>query len=138
MLFVGRIHGVIADSLRAMKLDTLHHDATTEHSLLQAVAYGLRSTFHSSLQATPGQITFGRDMIIHSTYLANWKFIRYYQRKNTLYNNAKENRKRIQHDYQPGHNFSILNMDIKRKLNPVKESPFRNFRIHTNGTLVVR
>ena len=121
-----------------MKLNTLPHDDTTQHSVLQAVAFGIRSTFHSSLQASPGQITFGRDMIITSTYLANWKFIRAHQKKNTLYNNARENKKRIQHDYQPGQNIYILNKDIKRKLNPIKEGPFRIVRIHTNGTLVVR
>ena len=117
--FVERIHGVIAESLRAMKLHTLPHDDTTNNAILQAIAWGLRSTYHTSLQATPGQFAFGRDMIINSTYLANRRFTRKKQRRNVLCNNSRENRKRVQYDYQPGPNVFILNKDIKRKLNPI-------------------
>ena len=93
---------------------------------------------HTSLQATPGQFAFGMDMILNSTYLANWKLTRQKQDKDILYNNARENRKRIQCDYQPGQNVYIIKKDLQRKLNPIKEGPFRIVKIHTNGTIVVR
>ena len=74
--YVERIHSVIADCIRAMDLSSRPHDETTHHAVLQAVAYGLRSTYHSALKASPGQLAFGRDMIINATYIANWHAIK--------------------------------------------------------------
>ena len=69
--FVERIHLVVAYSLREMDLTSCPYDDTTAHSVLQAVAWSLRLTYHTALQASPGQVTLGRDMIINATYLAN-------------------------------------------------------------------
>jgi hypothetical protein len=43
---------------------------------LQARAFGIRSTFHTILQASPGQIVFGRDMINDISFQANWDRIK--------------------------------------------------------------
>ena len=77
-------------------------------------------------------------MLINTTYIANWRQIRQRQRNNALLNNARENRARIPHDYQPGQQVYIVNRDIKRKLSPDKEGPFDIVRVHTNGTLTIR
>ena len=69
--FVERIHLVIVDSLRAMNLESRLYDDTSAHAILQAIAWSLRTTHHTQLQAALGQIVFDRDMIIHATYLAN-------------------------------------------------------------------
>jgi Integrase zinc binding domain len=71
--FVERIHQVIGDSIRTMELHKRKFDDTTVNAILQNVAYGLQATYHSSLAASPGQLIFGRDMIINAIYLANWK-----------------------------------------------------------------
>ena len=68
-----RVHQVIGDAIRSMELHTEHSDDVTINAVLQNVAYGLRATYHSSIAASPGQIIFGRDMVINSLYLANWK-----------------------------------------------------------------
>ena len=70
-----RVHQVIADSIRAMNLSCRQYNEDSSHAILQTVAWGIRSTYHTALKVTPGQLTFGRDMIIGSTYLANWKMI---------------------------------------------------------------
>ena len=113
------------------------HD-TTINSVLQAVVFALRSTHHTSIQSSPGQLVFGRDIIINATYIANWREIRQRQRKNVLYNNARENRNRISFDYQPGQFVYSVNKDIKRKLNPNKDGPYEIVGVHTNGTLTIR
>ena len=97
--FVERVHLVIADCLRAMDLPSKPHDETTHHAILQAVAYGLRSTFHSALQASPGQFVFGRDMLVNATYVANWHAVKQRKQQAALYNNARENKSRQYHDY---------------------------------------
>ena len=73
--FVERIHAVIADSLRAMDLESKPYDENSVHAILQAVAWSLRTTHHTQLQASPGQMVFGRDMIINATYLTNWRAV---------------------------------------------------------------
>jgi hypothetical protein len=121
-----------------MRLHERTHDENTTNGILQAVAWSLRSTHHTAIQASPGQLVFGRDMIINTTYIANWRQIRQKQRNNALINNARENKSRISHDYQPGQQIYIINRDIKRKLSPDKEGPFAIKKIHTNGTLTIQ
>jgi hypothetical protein len=58
-----------------------------------AVAFALRSTYHMTLQAMPGQLVFGRDMVLNVQHLAHWTVItaRKQQiiRKNNLIENLK-------------------------------------------------
>ena len=79
--FVERIHLVIADSIRSMQLHLRPFDDTTIDSVIQAVAFAPRSTHHTPIQSSPGQLVFGRDMIINATYIANWREIRQRQKE---------------------------------------------------------
>jgi len=72
---VERIHLTIGDSLRAMDLSNRAFDDTTVHRILQAIAWGLRTTYHTSLRTSPGQLAFGQDVVVPATYLANWRHI---------------------------------------------------------------
>ncbi len=42
---------------------------------LQSTACAIRSTYHTTLQATPCQQVFGRDMIHNVAFKANWNGI---------------------------------------------------------------
>jgi hypothetical protein len=39
---------------------------------LSSAAYAIRSTFHTTLKATPGQLVFGRDMVLPINFIADW------------------------------------------------------------------
>ena len=39
-------------------------------------AFALRSTYHTTLRATPGQLVFGRDMILNVQYQSDWTAIK--------------------------------------------------------------
>jgi hypothetical protein len=39
---------------------------------LVSAAYAIRSTFHTTLKATPGQLVFGRDMVLLIKFMADW------------------------------------------------------------------
>ena len=82
-----------------MDLKTIPFDDTTIPSILQNIAWALRSVYHTTLQASPGHLVFGRDMVINSTYIANWRQINANRKKNTIRNNLRENNKRISYDY---------------------------------------
>ena len=58
-----------------MQLHERPHDETTVHGVLQAIAWSLRFTRHMSIKASPGQLAFGRNMLINATYIANWRHI---------------------------------------------------------------
>ena len=54
-----------------MELDEEH----PFEGILSATAFAVRSTYHTTLQATPGQLVFGRDMILNIGHIASWKAI---------------------------------------------------------------
>jgi hypothetical protein len=67
--------------------------------ILSATAFAVQSTFHTTLQNTPGQLVFGCDMILNVKHEANWEYIRARKQNIILKNNKAENAKRIPHTY---------------------------------------
>jgi hypothetical protein len=67
-----------------------------------STAYVIRSTFHTTLKATPGQLVFGRDMILPIKFMADWEAIEQQRQKEMGRNNRRENVSRISHDYKVG------------------------------------
>ena len=51
--------------------------------LLGSVAWALCSTHHTTLQATPGQLVFGRDMLLNLMFVADWEAIKLRRQKDT-------------------------------------------------------
>jgi hypothetical protein len=52
------------DSLRSAEIDGREMDETDPWGpFLASVAYAIRSTLHTTLKPTPGQLVFGRDMV---------------------------------------------------------------------------
>ena len=48
---------------------------------LVATDFAARSTFHTTLQNTPGQLIFGRDIILNTPFIADWEAIRLHKGK---------------------------------------------------------
>jgi hypothetical protein len=69
---VERAHQVIGIIIRTFELESNYLDEDDPwKGLLSATAFAVRSTFHTSLQSTPGQLLFGRDMIFNIQHNAN-------------------------------------------------------------------
>ena len=132
-----RVHQVIGDAIRSMELHTKPCDDVTINAVLQNVAYGLRATYHSSIAASPGQIVFGRDMVINSLYLANWKNLASRRETQIHSNNVAENKSRIFHDYHINDLVYIRKSALEQKLAPL-QGPFQITKVHTNGTVTIR
>jgi hypothetical protein len=60
------------------------------------------STFHTTLQASPGQLVFGRDMIHDIRFEANWDIIKNNKEKNIATSNERKNINRIKCKYNVG------------------------------------
>jgi acyl-[acyl carrier protein]--UDP-N-acetylglucosamine O-acyltransferase len=64
--------------------------------------FNIRSTFHTTLKATPGKLVFGRDMVLPIKFMADWGAIEQQRQKEMGHNNRKENAYRISHDCKVG------------------------------------
>lgn len=134
---IERSHQTIAQDIRTWRLAEEIWDSTMVHSLLQSVAWGLQSTFYTALQNTTGQLVFGRDMVINTTYLANWRYLKQ-RRQGIVHDNTnRENHTRIPHAFKIGTQVYLRDRDIKRKLQP-NAGPFDITEVHTNGMVTIR
>ena len=102
------------------------------------VAYAIRSTYHTSLDATPTELVFGRDMILPVAYIANWARIRNLNQAKINKNTCIENNRRIDYDYQPGYKCYLEEDTLQRKLNNPREGPFQITRVHVNGNVTIQ
>ena len=63
--------------IRTFELENIELDEDDPFAgLVSAVGFAVRSTYHTTLQATPGQLVFGRDMILPIQYVADWQHIK--------------------------------------------------------------
>ena len=60
-----QIHQVFGNSLRTFNLDKVElHPEEPWEEFITSTAYALRSTYHTTLKATPAQLVFCQDMIL--------------------------------------------------------------------------
>jgi hypothetical protein len=95
---VERVHQVIGNIIRTFELENNYLDDNDPwKGILSATAFAVQSTFHTTLQNMPGQLVFGRNMILNVKHEANWEYICAWQQNIILKNNKAENAKRIPH-----------------------------------------
>ena len=112
-----RMHQVIGDMIRTKDLENHEFDMEDPWTdILAAIKWAINSSYHSIKEATPGQLVFGRDMIFHDTFKANWQAIHMRKAKDTLLSTAKENRTRSHHKYKVGDYVYINKGTLSRKL----------------------
>ncbi len=63
--------------IRTWFADDPELDETNPYAgLLSAVAFATRATYHTTLNATPSQLVFGRDAMTNMKFKADWTSIR--------------------------------------------------------------
>jgi transposase InsO family protein len=70
---IEQVHKVVNNMLRSFDLEkeNLEEDNLFDY-FLRSTAWAIRSTYHTTLQAMPCQLVFGRDMIHNIAFQANW------------------------------------------------------------------
>jgi hypothetical protein len=100
---IEKIHQVMGNMLRAFEIEEIELDPEDPwNEFLQACGFGVRSTYHITLQASTGQFVFGRDMIHDVRSQANWDRIKNNKQKNIASSNKRENLNRTKHNYNVG------------------------------------
>jgi Integrase zinc binding domain len=96
---IERVHKVVNNMLTSFDLEkeNLEEDNPLE-LFLQSTAWAIRSTYHTTLQAAPCQLVFGRDMIHNNAFKVNWDQIQ--KRIQDIINksNKKENKCQIPYE----------------------------------------
>jgi hypothetical protein len=121
------------------QLDTIQD----RQALLAPVQWAMNSTYHMTLQATPGQLAFQRDMIMPTMFLANWAHIQACRQHQHFIDNHHKNTVQLSHSYKV-HDKVLIQRDVNYpylgKLAKPTEGPFRIIDISLlpiNGTVVI-
>ena len=132
---IERVHQTIGNIIRTFELQENYLDEEDPWKcILSATAFAVRATYHTTLQKSPGQLVFGRDMIFNIKHQANWEFIQ--QRKQDIINqnNARENAKRIPHEYKQG-DLVLLRIGTEYKYEQPYSGPHKVEEVFQNGTV---
>ena len=128
-----RVHQVIGNHFRT----SVRNDEDRRESI-PAICFAIRATFKTTVQASPAQLVFGRDMMMDTIFTANWKNIAERKLKQVQIDNAKENDKRVEYKYSVGEMVYLLK-DHKNlaKMKRPTLGPFKIVHIRNNGTVIL-
>ena len=135
---IERIHGVVGDMMRTHDMSNIDEKSRNPFGgLISAICFAVRSTYHTTLAATPGQTVFGRDMLLNIRHVTDWQLIHERKRKRIETNNSNENKRRRTHDYRVGERVLITKAN-HNKMEPALEGPYLITRVHCNGNLTIQ
>ena len=133
---VERVHQTIGNMIRTWFVNDPELEGANPYAgLLSAVAFATRATIHTTLQATPSQLVFGRDAMIDRAFEADWVTIKARKQKRIIENNRRENAKRKAHQYAVGDRI-LIKTDPNRKYGQnAYKGPYSIISVNDNGTL---
>ena len=132
---IERVHQVIGNIVRTFELQDNYLDEENPwKGILSATAFAVRSTYHTTLKQSPGQIVFGCDMIFNIEHIANWEYIRASKQKIINKNNKIENSSRIPHAYSVGDRV-MLKKGSENKYEQPYSGPHTILHVGKNGTV---
>ncbi|KAG6611400.1 Pol Polyprotein [Phytophthora cinnamomi] len=126
-----RVHLEILNVIRC-------HEGADWKKVIHYAAFAIRASYHSILNASPGQLIFGQDMISRKLYEANWSYMSKRRFDAILAANDRENDKRLAHFYKPGDQVMIrVPKQFRSKTKRVTDGPYPIRHVHENGTVTV-
>jgi hypothetical protein len=70
--------------------------------ILAATMFAVRSTYYTTLKASPMQLVFGRDAMLNIKNVTSWDHVRQRKQERINENNKRENARRLDHQYNIG------------------------------------
>ena len=130
------VHQMLGNLIRSFELQDNPYLDTDDPwlGILAAAAFAMCSTYHTTLRATPGQLIFGRDMILNMQYLADWTAIKARKQQLIRKNNIIKNSKHIPYQYKVGDMVMLENHGSNKYEQPYK-GPYLVTQVNTNGTV---
>jgi hypothetical protein len=91
---VKQVLQTIGNIIRTFELhDNYLDEDDPGQGILAATAFAIHATYHTTLQKSPGQLVFGRDMIFNVQHTAKWEYIR--TRKQHLFQKNNKRKQKI-------------------------------------------
>jgi hypothetical protein len=107
---------------------------------LQSITWAIRSTYHITLQVTPCQLVFGRNMIHNIAFSANWYQLQ--KRKQDIINksNQKEEKSNswIPFEFKVGDQMLLETPGILRNSSTPRTGPYPVTNLYKNGTIRIQ
>ena len=114
------------------------HDNIDWKKALHYAAFAVRASYHSILNASPGQLIFGQDMITRKIYEANWSYMSQRRFDAILADSDQENDKRISHFYNVGDTVMVrIPKQFLAKTRLIVNGPLTITDVHDNGTITI-
>ena len=98
----------------------------------------MRSTVHTTMQATPMHPVFGRDVIINLTFNVNWHLIRQQKQAAIRKNNQAENNKRIHHKFKVNDTVLVKNKKSTKFGQDAYNGPWKILEVWNKGTVKIQ
>lgn len=108
---------------------------------LASASHAYRCTIHSTLGASPGAVTFNRDMLLDIPYIADLITLRNKRQLRIDENLRKENNRRRNYDYAIGdrvYELSKIKDPLFSKIRVQAKGPYTILQVHTNGTVTIQ
>ena len=136
---IERVHKVVNDMLKSfdMENENLEEDSPFDY-FLQSTAWAIRSTYHTTLQATPCQCVHGRDLIHNIAFKANWNRIQKRKQEIVHKSNKKEIKSQIPYENKAGDQVLLETPGILRKLSTPRTGPYPVTNVYKNGTIRIQ
>ena len=135
---IERVHQVLGNMLRTFELEEQELETRDPFSsVLSAAAYAIRSTYHTTLEATPAELVFGRNMFLPVQFKADWEAIRARRQAQINADNRRENSRRIKHTYEVGELVAKRRPGILPKLSRRWDGPYTVTKVWSNGTVSI-
>jgi hypothetical protein len=128
-----RVHQTIGNIIRTFNVQSMDSDDPWT-GMLAAAMFAVRTMHHTTLQASPMQLAFGRDAILNIKHVSNWEHIR--QRKQTRINenNERKNKSRRGHAHSLGDKTSVkARKNSKHELE--HDGPCEITQVNDDGTV---
>ena len=134
---VERLYLLMGDMLRTSQSFIVECWIDEQKIALQAVTWAIRSTIHSTSNDITVELVFGRDVVIQTKILVDWKRVVINKEAIVKKGLIRENKKRIDHTYQVG-NYILIKLDRtkqKQNLNAPYTDPYQLLKVYNNDTV---
>ena len=133
---VERIHQVLGHMFLTKDLNSQVFDYIDPWGeILSSIAWAVRASHHTTLDKSPAQLVFGRDMIFNLSTVVDWRAITLRKQKQVDRDNLRENSRRVNYDYAEQDKVYVKPDGIYRKLDYQKKGPYTITQVHANGTV---
>ena len=101
---IERSHQTIRNIIRTFYVSNIVNNDTWS-GILATTMSAVSATYHTTIQAYPMHLVFGRDAILNIKHFADWEHIRQRKQLRVKHNNKRESMRRNNHQYKVGEKF---------------------------------